>query len=267
MRELRLGCAGWSYDDWKGPFYPPGTPPGDMLSRYARVFSFVEVDGTHYRAPTRELCARWAAHTPDDFLFSVKLPGTITHDAKLRGVESALDAFVDALAPLRSAGKLAPVLAQFGPDFVREKDEDALLAFLDDARALPLAIELRHPSWWQPEVARALGERGAIFVWSVTQYGRTPPLRATSDVYLRFIGDRALTRFGHVQRENDAEIGHWARQLVESGAWAERVFIVANNHFLGFGPATTLRIADALGVPRPDLAAAARERGQRSLFG
>lgn len=262
--DVRLGCAGWSYDDWKGVFYPAGTLPGDMLARYARVFSFAEVDGTHYRPPTRELTARWAEATPPGFLFSLKLPAAITHDAKLRGTEALVDSFVDAVEPLRLARKLAPVLAQFGPDFTRDHDAHALEAFLR-AFPLPVAVELRHASWWTEATYEALRSSRATLVWSVTQHVRTPAVRTSDTVYLRLIGDRALTRFDRLQREDGGEMAYWRARIVLEGADALHVYVIANNHFLGFGPGTLLRMAALLEVEKPDLTAAARERGQPGL--
>lgn len=266
MARIRLGCAGWSYDDWKGGFYPPGTTPGQMLARYARVFDLVEVDGTHYRPPTRELCTRWDNMTPPGFLFALKLPGLITHDAKLRNVDGAMNAFEDAVEPLRKAGKLAPILAQFGPDFTRPNDADALTNFLDTwPRTLPLAIEFRHDSWWTEATYDTLRARNATLTWATTHHGRTPAIRTTSDVYLRLIGDRALTRFDRIQRDDAGEMAYWRAKILIEGANALHVYVIANNHFLGFGPGTLLRMAEILDVKKPDLAAAAREQGQPGL--
>lgn len=266
MQRVRLGCAGWSYDDWKGGFYPSGTPANEMLERYARVFSYVEVNGTHYRAPTREQAQQWRDATPPGFQFSLKMPRAITHEAKLRGTDAAEEAFVDAIEPLRAAGKLAPVLAQFGPDFTRKNDAEAFDAFLARfPRDVPLAVELRNDSWWDEATYAALRRRDATLVWAFTQNGRTPPARTSGDVYLRLIGDRELTKFDRIQRSDNGEMAYWRARLAIEAQDALHVYLIANNHFLGFGPGTLLRLAEVLELPRPDLSAAARDKGQPSL--
>ena len=120
--RYRIGCTGWGYDEWKGSLYPPGAPPEEYLRRYARVFDLAEVDSSYYRAPTRQQAERWARETPDGFLFAPKMPGAITHDAKLRGTEPLVAAFLDALEPLRRAGHNEAVLVVFDPKVVSYDD-------------------------------------------------------------------------------------------------------------------------------------------------
>lgn len=81
MTTYHLSCAGWSYPDWRGTFYPQGAAEGDFLAAYARTFRFAEVSSAYYGTPRRDIVQRWASHTPDDFLFSVKFPEDITRHA------------------------------------------------------------------------------------------------------------------------------------------------------------------------------------------
>src|SRR5208283_2499411 len=112
-----IGCSGWAYDDWVGPFYPRGSAPGDFLTRYARVFRVVEVDSSFYRAPSPFLVRRWAERTPEGFRFALKVPRDVTHEAGSTDVHKVLDPFISSLEPLRSRGKLGPVVLQFPPSF------------------------------------------------------------------------------------------------------------------------------------------------------
>lgn len=266
MSRYLLGCTGWGYEDWRGGFYPPGTPAGDFLRRYSRVFRITEVDSAYYQAPSREQVARWAEATPDEFLFTVKFPGDVTHKAALRGVEGQVDSFLASLAPLKVRGKLGPLLLQLPASFRRDKDAGALEAFLQELPAdVDVAVELRHRSWWVPETYKLLESRGAALVWSVTEYGRTPPVVTADWLYLRLIGDRALTKFDRVQRDHTDEMRHWAARLQDEGAGAMRVYAFANNHFIGFAPGAVIRFAELLDVPKPDLSAAMRPLGQSSL--
>jgi uncharacterized protein YecE (DUF72 family) len=261
-----VGCTGWGYDDWKGGFYPSGTEAGEYLQRYARVFKLAEVDSTYYQSPSRSLVARWASVTPPGFRFVPKLPGAITHEAKLRNVEAPLESYHAAVEPLRTAGKLRAVLASFPPSFTREKDGDALDEFLAAwPSATPLAVELRHKSWWVPDTYRALEAADAPLVWSVSEYGRTPPVVTSTWLYARMIGDRALSRFDRVQRDLTDEMRYWRQKFEDEGVSAEEVLVLLNNHFMGHAPATAVRMHEVLGLPPPDLSAAMRPVGQSSL--
>lgn len=261
-----IGCSGWAYDDWVGPFYPSGTPPGDFLSCYARVFRVVEVDSSFYRAPTSFLVRRWADRTPEGFRFALKVPRDVTHESDPAAVHDVLDPFLSSLEPLRSRGKLGPVVLQFPPSF-RAGNGAARLELLLDAvpREYALAVELRHSSWWTDATRSLLERRGAALVWSVVPETRPPPWVTGDFLYARFIGDRALTQFDRIQRDARPEIVSMKRLFEKEGAPVDSVFAFANNHFMGFGPGTAVVISEVLGEPPPDLGAAARRPGQTRL--
>ena len=266
MARVLVGCTGWGYEEWRGGFYPPGTPPGEFLERYARVFRIAEIDSTYYRPPTREQAQRWVDQTPERFLFTPKVPGRITHEAALRGAEDAFRDFLSALAPLRAAGKLGPVVLQFPATFTEEKDAQALHDFLAAApRDVRLAVELRHVSWWKPSTYRLLEAHGAALVWSENQYASAPPVVTADFVYMRLIGDRALTEFDRVQRDKRANMERWASLLRQHAESVPQVMALLNNHYMGFAPQTAALFSKVMGLPPPDLAAAARNTGQRSL--
>ena len=266
VRRYWIGCSGWAYDDWVGPFYPPGTPPGDFLSCYARVFRTVEVDSTFYRAPSPFLVRRWAERTPDGFRFALKVPRDVTHEAAPAGAREVLDPFLASLEPLRSRGKLGPVVLQFPPSFWAATGTPRLERLLDDIpREFALAVELRHRSWWTDSTRSLLAGRGAALVWSVVPETR-PPAWVTADfLYARFIGDRALTKFDRIQRDRRSDIVAMKSLFENEGRPVDSVFAFANNHFMGFGPGTAAVIAEVLGEPPPDLRAAARAPGQSRL--
>lgn len=268
--RVRIGCSGWGYDDWRGRFYAPGAQPGEYLAAYARAFRFVEVDSTFYRAPSVLDAERWARVTPEDFLFSPKVPRAITHDQKLRGAQRQVDAFVDALRPLARAKKLGPCLLQLPPSFRDERDREALVDFLAGwPRSASLAVELRDASWWREETYATLRAHGAILCWSLNEHGRTPPVLTADAVYARLIGDRSLDAKGgvwdRVQRDMRPEVERLREDLATAYSQARESFLVANNHFMGFAPESCRLLAQALGEPEPDLGLAARPRAQRGL--
>lgn len=263
---MPLGCAGWSYDDWKGVFYPAGCPPGDYLRRYARAFDAVEIDSTYYAWPKPEQVARWATETPERFRFSPKLPGALTHDRRLVDAIDESYRFLDLLAPLRKLGKLGPILVGLPPTFRRDRDLEAFEAFVSEfPSGVPFAVELRHASWWVPATYERLREKGATLVWSVTHQGTTPPEVTSDALYVRLIGDRALTEFGRIQRDLRDIIVDMRERIDASGIPRDHMWVFVNNHFMGFAPATAAIAADILGLQKPDLGAASREGNQRSL--
>ena len=265
MSRYWLGCSGWAYDDWVGPFYPPGTPPGEFLERYARVFRTVEVDSTFYRAPGPSLVRRWADRTPDGFRFALKVPREVTHEATPDAGE-VLERFVASLEPLRAAGKLGPVVLQFPPSFRRDPGAGRLERLL--ARVPPtyaLAVELRHRSWWVDATRQALAARRAALVWSVLPAASPPDWVTGEFLYARFVGDRALTEFGGVQRPGRTAMEAMRARFDGAGREITTIFAYSNNHFMGFGPGSTAELAAVLGAPVPDLTLAARAQGQRTL--
>ena len=266
MGRYWVGCSGWAYADWVGPFYPAGTPPGDFLERYARVFRVVEVDSSFYRPPAPYLIRRWAERTPEGFRFTLKIPRDVTHEATDASLGQVLDRFLTSLEPLRSRSKLGPVVLQFPASFRAGTGRDRLERLLNAIpREYPLAVELRHSSWWTEATRELLEARRAALVWSVVPGVRTPPWVTSDFLYARFIGDRALTKFDRIQRDARPEIETMKRLFEEEGRPLETVFAFANNHFMGFGPGTAALISQVLGDPIPDLGAAGREPGQRRL--
>ena len=114
---IRLGTCAWSFDDWKDVFYPAGLASGQQLAYYAHYLPAVEIDSTFYHIPRLDVVAAWADKTPDDFVFTAKMPRAITHDARLRNCERELDGVPGQPA---SAGREArrgahPVLAVLQP--------------------------------------------------------------------------------------------------------------------------------------------------------
>lgn len=266
MPRYFVGTAGWAYDDWKGVFYPTGAAPGEYLARYARVFDVTEVDSSFYRAPTPFLARRWATTTPPGFRFALKIPQEVTHPKEGAKPAEALEEFLTNIEPIRTSGKLGPVVAQFPPSFSREKGWERLRDLLERVpRSYALGVELRHGSWWDEETYRLLRDRGATLVWSVVPFVHVPPERTGPFVYVRFIGDRALTQFNRIQRDYRPQIEEM-RDRIEARIDAETdIYAIMNNHFMGFGPGAAQIVREVLRLPPLDLAAAARESGQRAL--
>ncbi len=233
---LRIGTAGWSYADWKGPVYPSSPPRHfDQLTFYAQHFNAVEVNSTFYRVPNARVVAGWAARTPDDFLFAVKLFRDLTHgDAP--GDAATFKAFAASIAPLRAAGKLGCVLAQFPPRFRPDAGAFAYLSSLvdrlDDA---PTVVEFRHRSWIEdgrlPEVIERLSSHrlGIVGVDEPSVGGNIPAaaIRTSPIGYMRFHGRNARDWWPAVPRARAerlrAEIAERANSAADRRAEERRL--------------------------------------------
>src|SRR5436309_15565678 len=106
--DVWIGTAGYSYAHWVGPFYPPRTPTGRLLTHYGRHFPLVELNFTFYRCPTPDVLARLADQTPAGFQFAVKVPRTISHDRNA----AELGAFRTAVVALHLLGLVAGLVVQ-----------------------------------------------------------------------------------------------------------------------------------------------------------
>ena len=181
--RVRVGTSGFSYDAWKGTFYPPGLKSADRLRHYAARFPSVEINNTFYRMPSSELLARWHDETPAEFVFVLKAPQRITHRERLAGCEESLSRFFENAAAL--GPKLGPTLFQLPPNL--KKDTPRLEAFLGLLAGRRAAFEFRHASWMDEEVRSLLRAHGAALCTADLDDSESDaPLVSTADWgYLR----------------------------------------------------------------------------------
>ena len=249
--KLRIGCSGWSYQDWVGPFYPKDAKPGDYLHLYSSIFDAVEIDSTYYRTPSSVMVANWRKNTPQGFTFTAKFPKKITHEKKLREATQQLEWYYKAVSQLRE--KLGPLLIQMPPSFNYKKDREALEQFLGQIDTkYQHAIELRNKSWFKPEVYKMLEKAHVSLVWSENQYASTPPEATSDTAYLRMVGDRSITNFGGTQRDQGEVMRKWYDALEEKSRLFKQGFIFFNNHFAGFGPGSVNEFRRLAGLAELD---------------
>lgn len=269
MNPIRIGTSGWSYADWVGPFYEPGTQQGDFLARYAEDFDIIEVDSTFYRPPSARMVAGWDRRTPPEFRFALKVPRVITHERVLADCDAEMESFVDVLEPLRP--KIRAVLLQFGyfnrqafpgprPFFER------LECFLEKfAGRVPLACEIRNKAWLNREYFELLRRHGVAA--ALVEHAWLPPidqLVAAQDVgtgpytYVRLIGDRQgieqITQtWERTVIDRTADLQRIAGALQQLRTRGE-VIVFLNNHYAGHAPDSCRRLRAELGEdppPRP----------------
>ena len=185
---LYLGTSGWSYADWEGTVYPPGTPAAGRLAEYVKRYATVEIDSTFYGTPKGTTVARWRKVAPRGFLFAAKFPQEVTHETNLIGSQAEAERFVRTMADL--GDRLGPLLLQLPPSFGVEG-----MGVLEDfLKRLPAgfryAVEVRHRSWLGSDLPEMLREHGVAL--TLLDYPRMPRMEeATADFsYIRWLGDR-----------------------------------------------------------------------------
>ncbi|MDG5816243.1 DUF72 domain-containing protein [Chitinispirillales bacterium ANBcel5] len=243
-KKIVVGTSGYSYKDWVGPLYPPGTKQRDFLSVYARHFEMTELNFTYYRQPDAATVSRMADSTPAGFLFTVKAHCSLTHSVDRSNFLQEADTFVRGIEPLLEHGKLASVLFQF-PYSYHYNSENRL--YLDTVcsgfKGYPIAIEFRNNEWMRPAVFKEFKDR-AITLVNVD----VPPLKnlpqssgeVTSGTgYLRFHGRNAknwwsgdnVTRYDYLYTDNELleRLGDIKKMVQRAGI----VLVVFNNHSKG----------------------------------
>ncbi len=217
-----VGTSGWSYDGWRGPFYPRGLKRTDWLAHYAERFRSVEINASFYHLPKTAVLEGWAAHTPADFLFAVKAWRAITHYRRLVGCTDHLRVFYERLAAL--GRKTGPVLFQMPPRF--PVDLPRLAAFL---AALPAggrhAFEFRDPSWHTDAVYALLAQHNAAFCVFELGKARAPRVVTADFVYVRLHGRRARYRGNY----SAAALRGWAGWLDGAMADGRDAFVYFDN--------------------------------------
>ncbi len=259
--SIFIGTSGYSYDDWRGTFYPKGLRKSDMLPFYAGRFPAVEINSTYYRIPSASAMQEMGMRVPEGFQFAVKAHQDMTHSGRFD--PEAFRCFRRAMEPLREMGMLGCVLAQFPWSFKRTLEHEI---FLEQVRAelpdAPVVIEFRNAEWIDPEVfelLRGLG-LGYCCVDEPRIKGLIPPLaQATSSTaYVRFHGrngkawlqhQEAYERYDYLYSAK--ELAEWIPKIQALRKEAEQTFIFFNNHYLGKAGQNARQMAKLLNVPLP----------------
>ena len=248
-RKVFLGTSGWSYKEWVGPFY--NKTDKSMLRAYSNVFGTVEIDSTFYRYPSKGTAMGWARYSPDDFVYSAKLPGLITHEKKLdmaQGIETDLTRFIKLMEPLYLGGKLGCILIQLPPRFSFSPEK--LEQFF---KVLPthinFAVEFRHKSWMRHETWDLL-ENYKVTYTNVDEPLLPPEVHITSGIaYFRWHGRGSRPWFDY--RYPVDELKPWVPKVQETTARVDKVYGYFNNHFHGYAVENCLQVMEMLGVMSP----------------
>jgi uncharacterized protein YecE (DUF72 family) len=261
MLQYYIGCSGWSYSAWQGPFYPAYmSDSSDWLRYYASVFDYVEIDSSFYRMPNFFTVKKWFKKTPEHFRFTAKFPKVITHDKRLKNISKELEYFHKAMLPLKD--KTLALLIQLPPSLKISEGIENMRQHLVpqlDSNNFRYAVEVRDRSWFQDLAYNFFADNNICMVWSQLAELRTPPITTTDFLYVRFIGDRSIDEkhFGKIQKDRVIEMKKWSNKLKkvikeQKGARGKNInlaIVSANNHYAGFGPETANIFRKMIGLP------------------
>ncbi len=222
MKRLYLGTSGFSYQDWRGRFYPQKLAPRQWLEFYSRTFKSLEINSSFYRLPAKTTFQNWRQQVPANFRFAIKAPRRLTHYRRLNIDDELWQWFWPQVSLLKN--KLAVILWQLPANFTVQ--EERLGQFLRQfAGPIRFAFEFRHSSWFNNRIYKILERYQAAFVWHDNEILAQPPQIATANfVYIRFHGVEALYNYeyGHEQ------LGRWAK-IISRQLKGRDVFAYFNN--------------------------------------
>jgi uncharacterized protein YecE (DUF72 family) len=238
--DLQVGTSGYSFTDWVGPFYPPGTQKGKMLDFYSKRFSSVEVNSTYYRIMNPKISWNMINKTPDDFQFIVKLHSSMTHSRDASTEQ--WDEYGRMLEPFVKSDKLSGLLAQFPYSF---KPSESGVRYIEElnrkTEEVPLAVEFRYDEWYRKDILdRISGEGMALVSVDLPRLPHLPPPLAIGGKpfgYVRFHGrnsarwwDGGQLRYDYSY--SDEELQAWQPAINRLGAESGKMFLMFNNcHF------------------------------------
>ncbi|MHA2088837.1 MAG: DUF72 domain-containing protein [Promethearchaeota archaeon] len=253
--KVLIGTSGWGYDEWVGPFYPKGLEREDFLHYYSEIFITNEINTTFYNTPSRWVVENWVKKTPKNFLFSAKIPQTVTHTHKL-DIDLCLDDleyYLGAMDPLIEANKLLSFLIQLPPSFNKKEHFGNLKEFIEnwpgdrERDNYNLVVEFRHRSWLVDEVFQYLAKKQLTYC-AVVEPLLPPRMDVTNPAfaYIRFHGYGKEIWFDYLFKEE--EIRKWADSIREVIPKVEKIGIYFNNHFSGYAVKNSLMMMKELQV-------------------
>jgi uncharacterized protein YecE (DUF72 family) len=213
---IRAGVGGWTFEPWRGVFFPEGTPQSKELDYASRQMTAIEVNGTYYSSQKPATFAKWAAATPDDFVFTLKASRFCTNRKVLADAGESVGKFLgQGISELGE--KLGPILWQFMPTKKFDPDDfGAFLKLLPDKlgdRPLRHAVEVRHESFCTPAFIALC--RAAKVAVVFAEHEKHPKI---ADVTADFVYARLQTSRDIETGYEAAELDHWAK-IAKS--WAE----------------------------------------------
>jgi uncharacterized protein YecE (DUF72 family) len=209
--NIYCGIGGWTYEPWRGVFYPEGLPHARELQYAAQHLTSIEVNGTFYRTQSPKTYRDWAAQVPDGFVFALKGPRYAVNRRVLAEAGDSIKRFLD--SGITELGKkLGPLLWQFAP--TKKFDEADFGAFLEllpkrfDGHTLRHVVEVRNDSFKTPEFIALARKAGVAICY------------AEHDTYTEIADITADFVYARLQKGNEKLKAGYAPKALDQ--WAER---------------------------------------------
>ena len=234
-----IGTSGWSYDHWRGPFYPQDLPGGDRLRYYAERLPSVVINNSCYRLPDQHTLRQWHDAVPHNFVFTAKASRYITHLKKLKEPEESLSTFLERIRVLED--KLGPILFQLPPRW--RFNGQRFAAFLDHLSGeFRYAFEFRDRSWLNEQSYALLAQKNAAFC--IYEFdGFLSPKAVTADfIYVRLHGPNGPYRGSYDTRT----LSGWAEAFSTWSAEGRNVHCYFDNDEAGYAARNALHLQSML---------------------
>jgi uncharacterized protein YecE (DUF72 family) len=217
MRDVWIGTSGWTYDGWRGTFYPEDLAAKHWLRWYAEQFATAEINGSFYRTPSLDAVRAWREQTPERFVFAWKASKFITHWKRLtdkcRNSLELMDTRLAALEP-----KVGPILFQLPPRFKLNRERLAsFLKLLNKKRRY--AFEFRDASWYEPAIFELLRDHDVALCLSDHHDAPAPWEVTARHVYVRGHGPTGQYK----DRYPKKTLERWAKTIAD---WRRRQLAV-----------------------------------------
>jgi len=229
--NIHIGTSGWSYQHWKGIFYPPKLKATEWIRFYSSHFMITEINGSFYKLPSKETVIEWTQKVPKEFLFCPKMSRFLTHMKKLKDPEEPLERFFGIFEPMKR--KLGPVLLQLPPQlkFNYDKAEHLYHLMKSKYRRYEFVMEIRHDSWLQEESLTLMTKYDIGLV--ISQSGERFPyseMITAKNIYVRFHGPQQL----YASSYSDALLKEFARKFRKWEKQGHVVWAFFNNDIFGY---------------------------------
>jgi len=234
---IHLGTMGWSYNFWRGTFYPEKLKPAQFLSHYSTQLDTVEVNSTFYRIPSAQTMEQWKNQTGSSFIFSLKFPSVITHFKMLDGCQEETRVFLDRARILDN--KLGPLLLQFPEEFGVEQ----LPLLREYLRELPknyrYVVEVRNKLLLNEKLYSTLRQNNVALAWVDSPSMPTIDTITSDFLYVRWEGDRRKVSgtLGKKETDRGPELKEWAAKLKRISDSNSEIYGYFSKYFSGYPPA------------------------------
>jgi uncharacterized protein YecE (DUF72 family) len=237
-KKIFIGTSGWSYEHWKGVFYPEDLPANRWFEYYCDYFNTVEINNSFYQLPSIKTFKDWHRQAPKNFIFSVKGSRFITHMKKLKDPQKSIKKFLTHTSYLKD--KLGPILFQLPPHW--RLNLERLSCFIKSLpRDLKFVFEFRENSWFDRKVFGLLNKEKIGFCVHDMRGVNCPCLMTGNLAYIRFHGTTSL----YGGKYTKAQLEDWAL-FVKKCEKKGKVYIYFNNDAEGYAVENALEFKKIL---------------------